>query len=295
LGRKISGDAYSKEDLDLLAVLSSQVSVAIQNAWLYDKVSDLSENLQAKVDEQTGDIKALLEMKTEFLKVVNHQLRTPISIIKGMSSMLYESRMPEKEEQDFKRKMYLSAERLSMILDDILAAQSLVAERETTELVPCDAAAIIEKKIKHFQPQIKEKNLSLVFKKPAQPIADVLLDERMFERIVSHLIDNAILYTEKGEIAVSLEAKKMPDGQDVLELKVKDVGMGLDDETKKHLFELFYRGERGRTAHPNGSGLGMFIVKEFVEAHKGEIAAASEGIGHGATFTARLPIIESVE
>jgi len=295
LGKKISGDAYSQEDLELLSALASQVSVALQNARLYDQVQSLTKKLQNQVEGQTKDIKALSEMKTEFLKVVNHQLRTPISIIKGMSSMLYEGDVAEKDEQDFKRKMYLSAERLSVILDDILIAQSLVAGSEEPDLSPCNVLEIVERRLEHFQPQAQERNIQLVFQKPSQVIPSALLDEQMFEKIISHLIDNAILYTKTGEVSVSLEAKKTASGQDVLELKVQDTGMGLDEETKAHLFELFYRGQQAIHAHPNGSGLGLYIVKEFVKAQKGEIAAQSDGLDKGSTFTVRLPIVEGVE
>lgn len=297
LGKKISGDAFSKEDLELLMALSSQLSVALQNSRLYEQVKDLSQNLQSKVKEQTQNISSLLAMKNEFLRVVNHQLRTPISIIKGMSSMLYEDNMPEKEEQDFKQKLYFSAERLSIILDDILTAQTLIGEKQEPDLSPCDAVEIVDEIVQKFSPQAKAKGIRLLFKKPDLGGEKLLLDETMFEKIVAHLIDNAILYTQEGGVVVELGLSRNSgagQGRKTLEFSVEDTGLGIDETTKQNLFGLFHRGDQAKSAHPNGSGLGLFIVHEYVKAMGGTIVAESQGIDKGTTFSVRLPLLDAV-
>ena len=119
----------------------------------------------------------------------------------------------------------------------------------------------------------------------------------MIERIVSRVIDNAILYTpstgsgrgDKNQIKVSLKLKKLKDKR-FIQISVKDSGLGLTKEDKKNLFKLFHRGEEATSLHPNGSGLGLFIVKNLVELHKGTIKVKSEGRNKGTTFIIRLPI-----
>jgi signal transduction histidine kinase len=112
----------------------------------------------------------------------------------------------------------------------------------------------------------------------------------MVERIISRLIDNAILYSEKGEIEVSIDLEK-ENKKEWIKISVKDEGIGLDERDKENLFKLFYRGEKATFMHPNGSGLGLFIVKNYVEAHRGKIEAKSEGRGKGSTFIVSLPVI----
>lgn len=290
LGPKVTNEVYTKEDLELLETLGSQATIAIENAKLYQEVKDLTE----RVKEQTRNIQALSEMKSEFLKIVNHQLRTPVSIIKGLSSMLAEGSVPKEQRGDFMKKLYLSSERLTIILDDILVAQSLVGEGEPPNLVPSQIEEIIEKVVNHLEPQAEMKGLKISLNKPKRPLPQTLLDQEIMERALSRLIDNAILYTEKGEIEVSLSLKKEKD-KDCIEIQVKDSGIGLDKEDKKLLFMLFHRGKRAISLHPNGSGLGLFIVKNLIEVHRGKIEAQSEGHqGKGSTFIITLPLISEV-
>jgi len=289
----------------LLESLANQSSIALENARLYQIVQDLSQNLEQKVKEQTKDIQALLAMKSEFLKVVSHQLNTPVSIIKSMLSMMVEGSVKGEKLQEFIKKSYLSSERLYTILSDILTAQGLIGGEEPVNLSLCQIEEIIEKQVGHFKIQAEMKGLKITLKKPKEPLPTTLADSEMIERIISRLIDNAILYTpplakqdagqaEKGgEIEVSIDSKK-EDSQDFIVITVKDSGIGLTEEEKKKLFNLFYRGERATGLHPNGSGLGLFIVKNLIEIHKGKIEIQSEGKGKGSTFVITLPVITEV-
>jgi len=237
-------------------------------------------------------IEALSQMKSEFLKVVNHQLRTPVSIIKGILSMMDEV-MDRQKLKKYINKAYLSSERLSTILDDILLAQSLVGGKEGVKLASCQIEELLRKVVTHFQPMVKEKGLKIVFEQPKKELPMVLLDSSIIERIISRLIDNAILYTEKGDITVLLGVKKEKE-KEFIQISVRDSGIGLTKEDKSSLFKLFHRGEEATSLHPNGSGLGLFIVKNLVETHKGKVKAQSPGRGKGTTFIITLPFITEV-
>ena len=134
-------------------------------------------------------IESLSQMKTEFLKVVNHQLRTPVSIIKGLSSMLDEDSLTKKKKKEFIKKLYLASERLGTILDDILVAQGLVGNPASVSLRPCNITDAIKWLVNHHKPLAESKGLKIGFTKPkkANPIA--LFDEEIINRIITRLID----------------------------------------------------------------------------------------------------------
>jgi signal transduction histidine kinase len=243
-----------------------------------------------ELEEAYKKIEALSEMKSEFLKVVNHQLRTPFSIIKGLVSMMSEGEVSPERQKEFIQKLNFSVERLGTILDDILAAQSLVGGMEAPILLPCQIEEIVKMQVEHFKPQAEAKGIKISFKKPKEPLPITLADQQMIERIISRLIDNAILYSEKGEIEVSVDLER-ENKKEWIKISVKDEGIGLDEKEKENIFKLFYRGEKATSMHPNGSGLGLFIVKNYVEAHRGKIEAKSEGRGKGSTFIVALPVI----
>lgn len=252
------------------------------------KVSEELRKSSGELREAYKDIKELSEMKTEFLKVVNHQLRTPVSIIKGMSSMLTEGILSKKKQKEYIKKLYLSSERLHTILDDILVAQDLSGGPASVDLRPCNIVETVERLINHHQSLAEAKSLKIVFNKPKKSIPLVLLDEEIINRIVFRLIDNAILYTDKGKVEVSLELTEEKKNK-FIQISVKDSGIGLDKKDRKDLFKLFHRGEKATSLHPNGSGLGLFIVKNLVESHRGTVRVKSKGRGKGTTFTIKLP------
>lgn len=293
LGKKISGEPYSKQDIDLLTHLTNQASIALENARLYKELNELSKNLENKINEQVSDIKELSEMKSQFLMIVDHQFRTPVSIIKGLASMLDENSVPEDKKAEFIKRLYLSSERLSVILDDIIIAQSLIGQKINPVFLENKLEEVIGDEIKKFLPQAEAKGIKFYFKKPEAPIPFMLFDKNMITTVISRLIDNAILYTKNGEVAVllSLENKN---NKEFAKIEVKDTGIGFLDKNTEATFKLFSRSKEAILAHPNGSGLGLFIAKKFVEAHSGEIEIKSEGKDKGTLVTISLPIITEI-
>jgi two-component system sensor histidine kinase/response regulator len=258
-----------------------------------EKLEKLTKELQKKtteLEEAYRKIEALSEMKSEFLKVVNHQLRTPFSIIRGLVSMMSENGVSPERQKEFIQKLNLSVERLGIILDDILAAQALVGGVEPPILLPCEIEKVVEMQINRFKLQAQTKGIEILYKKPKEPLPITLADQQMIERVISRLIDNAILYTEKGEVEVSLDLEK-ENNKEWIKISVKDQGIGLDEKDKENLFKLFHRGEKATLMHNNGTGLALFIVKNYVKAHGGKIEAKSEGRGKGSTFIVTLPVI----
>ncbi|MFH1537138.1 MAG: GAF domain-containing sensor histidine kinase, partial [Patescibacteria group bacterium] len=293
LGNKVSKDAYTVQDLELLKTMSDQAAVAMENAQLYEKVQDLNINLKKKVEEATAEIneknknlKELLEMKSDFLTVASHQLRTPTSIVRGMLSMLNEdeNKMSPKARRDFISQAYGAANNLEHIINDLLSATELEGGKVEYNIEPLDAVEVVEGVVKERGFMAKDKKLKLVLKESKKKLPMVLADPHKLKEVVNNLVDNAIYYTPKGEIEVGFKS-----GKGELEIYVKDQGIGLSPEDKDKIFGRFIRGDRSLSVNPNGTGLGLYIVDQCIQAMNGRVIAESEGINKGTTFSIFLP------
>ncbi len=292
LGNKISQESYTEQDINLLINLSNQASIALANAKLYQKVKDLSKNLEKRVKEQVKHIEELSQMKTEFLRIVNHQLRTPTSIIKSMLSVLIDGTIKGEEIKEYLNKIYNSAERLERILDDLLTAQELVGTKPILNYSLCNLEEIISKVIEEFSISAQQKGLSIVFEKD-KTLPLVLLDKSIIEKVLKRLIDNAILYTKKGGVFIKTKIIK-EDEKKFIQIIVEDTGIGITEEDKNRLFKIFSRGKEAEKIHPHGSGLGLYIVYEYIKTHQGKIEVESKGKDKGTTFIITLPFITEV-
>jgi signal transduction histidine kinase len=294
LGNKISGDPYSQQDIELLTNLSNQASVALQNAKLYDQVEDLSQNLQEKVDEQTAelkkaydDLKILDKAKSEFISIASHQLRTPLTAIKGYVSLIKENsygKVPKKMEKPLDS-VYISNERLIKLVNDLLNLSRIEAGKVELKSEKTSIEKIIESIIDELQNIAKNKGLKLIWEKPKKEFPKVFVDTDKIRHAIFNLVDNAIRYTDAGSIIINMEIKDKK-----LEISVKDTGRGISREDLTKLFNSFSRGSAGKTIHTEGVGLGLYIAKSFTEMHNGKVRAESEGEGKGSVFTIELPI-----
>ncbi|MFA6534311.1 MAG: HAMP domain-containing sensor histidine kinase [Patescibacteria group bacterium] len=269
----------STEKIIISSFSERQAKVALQ---------ELTGKLAEKVDEQTKYLKELLEMKSDFLRVVNHQLNTPLSVMKGYFSMAEENSYPMKKALP---PIKAGLERISSTVADFWNAYELEGEKmqmnpEKTDLLAIATNLIPEKKKMQLA---VERKLALEVKKPAFPMPLVWCDYKKTAHVVSNLLDNAIYYTRQGKVTVDFELL----GKDYLKVNVKDTGVGISPADKKKLFQKFSRGESATDLRPDGSGLGLFIAKKIVEGNDGEIACASAGAGKGSTFSFTVPIYKN--
>ncbi len=301
LGNKASRDPYSKEDFDLLTNLMNQASVALQNAKLFSQVKDLSQNLQEKVDEQTkelkdayDELKRLDQAKSEFISIASHQLRTPLAAIKGYISMILDGSygVIETTTKNTLIKVSQANERLVKIVNDLLNLSRIEGGRMKFEPQLISLEKLIEGAINIFKIEAQKKGLTLKFQKPKIPLPKIMVDQEKLDQAIFNLIDNAIHYTENGSIAISAEVIKNKDkesGSKAL-IRVQDTGRGMETKELGALFEKFSRGKEAGRFWTEGTGLGLFVARKFVEIHRGRIWAESEGEGKGSTFIIELPI-----
>ncbi|PIY96619.1 MAG: hypothetical protein COY66_03745 [Candidatus Kerfeldbacteria bacterium CG_4_10_14_0_8_um_filter_42_10] len=287
IGRKISKDAYTHEDLRLLESLANQASISIENARLYNEIQTFNLTLKQKVDGATKRLRELLKIKSEFLTIASHQLRTPTSIVRGMLSLVTEEDggLSREEREKFIHQAYEGINRLERIIHDLLNATELEGKKMHLERQKISVEDLVQESIAGLQPLAEKQKLQLKLEKPKAKLPKIIVDALKFKEAVVNIIDNAIHYTPKGSVTVKLEK-----GPSEVRIIVSDTGIGISKNDMKNLFKKFVRGEGILQIHPNGSGLGLFISKKMIEEMGGSIAAESPGKGKGSTFTITMPI-----
>jgi len=299
LGSKMSGDAYTNEDLHLLNSLSYQASVAIENARLYQQVQDFNKTLQTKVDEQTKDIQnkaihleKLLKMRSEFLDIASHQLRTPTSVIKGTLAMMQDGdmdKMSTEEKAKFVRNMFQKSVKLESIINDILVASEMdtaefsIRVKDTIEL-----EKFLEKEVADHQFDALEKKLALTYEKLSDGPFKIKGSAKYLEQVIDNLLSNAMKYTPQGTVKASI--KRI--GQNVI-VSVSDTGIGIPKEDIKRIFNKFIRGKNARNVYTDGSGLGLFIIKRVMDKHLGSKIWVESEEGKGSSFYLQFPLINT--
>ena len=259
---------------------------------------DLSSHLKQIVIEKTKSLTStnkeleaknalnqeLLTMKSDFLRVVNHQLNTPISIMRGYFSMMKDG--DYKPEKAFPT-IESGLDRISLTVADFWDAYELEGERMKMNPDRVDITTVVEKMVaeKRDLQYAKDRQLTLSVEPPKFKVPIVWCDLKKITHVVSNLLDNAVFYTYKGGIVVSYELTG-----DYLKSNIRDTGNGITEEDKKKIFQKFSRGTGASGMHPDGSGLGLYIAKKIVEGSGGEISFFSEGAGKGTTFSFTVPV-----
>jgi signal transduction histidine kinase len=225
--------------------------------------------------------------KSEFVSIASHQLRTPLTAIKGYSSMLLEGsygKLTQKIEEPINR-IFQSSDRLALIIEDFLDISKIEQGRMTYQFATLDMRGLLRNMVEEMSPQATEKNLKLILKIGEGKSFNATADFGKIRQILSNLIDNAIKYSTDGEVSVSLSRDRL---KGKILVSVHDTGVGISTETMGKLFQKFSRAEGIKKIYTEGSGLGLYVAQEMIKAHHGRIWAESEGEGHGSTFSIEL-------
>lgn len=238
-------------------------------------------------------LKELDEAKSEFVSIASHQLRTPLTAIKGYMSMIMEGSYGNLDETQQKpmKNVYESNERLIRLVNDLLNISRIESGRIDMKWGKKNIEDLIKSAIDEIGIKAKEKKLKLVFENPEESLPLVTLDEEKIRNVLLNILDNAIRYTKKGKIIIRTYVKQdAAQKKKDLVIEVKDTGDGMTQEEINHLFESFSRGGAGTRTSTEGAGLGLYIAEQFMKLHKGKIWAESEGRGEGSTFYIELPV-----
>ncbi len=291
MGEKQSGDMYSQNDLKIFEIMAPEIAVAVANAKSYEKIEKFNVTLRQEVKRATSELqkkneqlRELDKAKDEFISMASHQLRTPLTAIKGYLSMLLEGDAGEIKvsQYDFVNEAFQGANRMVGLINDLLNVSRMETGRFFLEPVETDLAKVVEEEVNQVRKQAKEKGLKLEIK-IGKNIPKVLVDETKIRQVIMNFVDNAVYYTTNGSVTVGLKAE----GENII-YEVIDTGIGVPKEQQKNLFQKFYRADNARHVRPDGTGLGIYLAKRIVDDHGGEIILHSVE-GKGSTFGFKIP------
>ncbi len=225
------------------------------------------------------EARALERVKKDFVLNVSHELKTPLTSIKGFAEVLQGS--VSGEALRFVDIIRRNTDRLIAIVQDLLALSEVEERGLRLDKEPTDLRSLAETTLRLFEPAAREKGIEL--RLDADGVGAVPADPFQLERLLVNLVDNAVRYTDKGRVVVSLRTE---DGW--ARIDVSDTGPGIAPEHLPHVFERFYVIDPSRSRKVGGTGLGLSIVKHIALAHRGRVDVSSR-VGEGTTFTVRLP------
>ncbi|MFC2096753.1 sensor histidine kinase [Bacteroidota bacterium] len=227
----------------------------------------------------------LSKMKSNFISTVSHEFKSPLTLIRQMAEMLEGGRVPSPERrQKYYSSMLQESERLSHLIDNILDFSKMEVGQKNFRFEKQSLSFIVEEAVSSYNNQWEHKGIKIEFILP-DPIEDLVFDSNAIKQVLLNLIDNACKYSRDSKI---IEVKLTQNISKVI-LEVKDHGIGINKDEQDKIFSRFYRAGDDHTQKVKGSGIGLTIVKQIVEAHKGYINVESEP-GKGSVFQIVLPL-----
>jgi signal transduction histidine kinase len=227
----------------------------------------------------------LARMKSDFVSTVSHEFKSPLTSIRQLAEMLQSGRVPSEERrQKYYDVLLEQSERLALLTDNILSLAKIEEGRAEFVFETTDISALLTKVVSSFQERVRHEGFDIELKVQG-PIPTVAVDRTALSQAITNLIDNAIKYSgDSRKVVVSASVEEQ-----FLAIAVRDFGVGIKKEDIDRVFERFFRGGDELTRTVKGSGLGLTLVKEIVEAHRGRIQVESEP-GKGSVFSIRLPL-----
>ncbi len=303
LSGKESGDSYNKEDLGVLSLISSQATVAIDNALKYEETKKFKFKLQREIKRATQELRIVNKElkrvdvdKSGFISIASHQLRTPLTVIKGYSSMILEGNFGKLEAvtKDAMTKVFISSSQLINLVEDLLDISRIESGKEVYEFKKGQLEDLIDNIVEGLALSSKDKKVKLTWEKPKTPLSSIQIDKEKLRQSCMNLIENAIKYTSKAnredaevKVLISEDTKNK-----TIKVTINDNGLGITKDDMKNLFTKFYRGKNKSIVATEGTGLGLYVAKQIIEKHGGEISVKSEGEGKGAEFSFWIPTIK---
>jgi len=232
-------------------------------------------------------LKELDKLKSQFLSIASHDLRAPLTAIRNFMSIMLDGtygKLPAAANEGM-RQVFERATEMAKSVDSYLNVSRIEQGRMKYDFVDADLLKILSDTVSIFKPNVEQKGLELKLNVPQGETFPIKADIGKLQEVLNNLVDNSIKYTPKGSITVSLEKKGTQ-----ARLVIQDTGVGMTENTMRNLFKLFSPGEDSKKINPSSTGVGLYITKAHVEAHKGTIRAESNGEGKGSRFVVELPL-----
>jgi len=251
----------------------------------------IAEEAKSKAESATRIAEDAMKAKQQFLSNMSHEIRTPMNAIIGFTKVLLKTDLSEKQ-KEYLQAIKMSGEALIVLINDILDLAKVDAGKMTFEQTPFKMALSISAMLHLFETKIREKNLELV-KDYDNKIPEVLVgDPVRLHQIILNLVSNAVKFTTKGKITVSVHLLNEDEKKATIEFAVTDTGIGIAENKIEKIFENFQQASSGTSRLYGGTGLGLAIVKQLVEPQGGSISVKSK-IDEGSTFSFILSFMKT--
>ncbi len=284
-------------DLDLLTKDELDSAVTEQIIQLRSALQDANRNLEQRVHERTAELQSALQrlselnqLKANFVANISHELRTPLTHIKGYLELLVTDSLGQlsNEQKHALKVSQKSASKLERLIDDLIMFSLASRGELSIQLAPTDVTIVVDNVVRSMESRADEKGVSLhtLFD---ENIPLVQADVQKISWVVAHLVDNGIKFTPQGGrvgINVRFEDKRL------INLTVADTGIGIPQERLPEIFEPFHQLDSSTTRRYGGTGLGLSLVQQIIEAHGSQITVRST-LGKGAVFQFSLPVSSS--
>ena len=250
----------------------------------HDEIGELAASFNAMAEE----LARADETQREFIGNISHDFRSPLTSIRGFAEAMLDDVVPPEQHKKYIQIIYDETNRLNKLANDMLLLNKMESGQEELQIRRFDINEMIVSLSLSFEQRIEEKKLDIRFRF-LQDHLFVMADQDKIERVVYNLIDNAIKFTEEGDsitVETSIVGKKAY-------ITVTDTGIGMDEETQKHIFERFRKGDKSRGLNKTGMGLGLAIVKQIILNHGEEILCRSKE-GQGTSFEFTLPLASQI-
>jgi len=258
------------------------VIIGTEKEGLLSIFHDISELIRARQEAEIAD-----KTKTEFLAMISHEIRTPISGLLGMIDLTLSTEL-KPEQQEYLQGAMQSADQVLNLLNDILDFIKTESGHLDLEMIVFDVRTTLENVVQKFIFEAEKKNLEMACLVDHQIPASLRGDPTRLRQILTNLIGNAIKFTEKGEVFVRVTCESESEKQVTLRFTIKDTGIGVPKDRLSAIFEKFVQVDSSTNRKFGGSGLGLAISKQLVNLMGGDIHVESE-VGTGTSFTIVLP------
>ncbi len=233
----------------------------------------------------TAELERANRVKDEFLATLSHELRTPLNAILGYARLLRRDMVDDAGRERAIETIERNATALSQLVADVLDVSRITSGKMRFDMQPCDLASIITGAVESIVPAVDAKRISL--SQHLEPQSGVVAgDPSRLQQVLWNVLSNAVKFTPAGgRIAV-----RMINDTSCVRIEIEDSGRGISSQVLTHIFEPFHQGDSSTTREVGGLGLGLALVRHYVEMHGGRVWARSDGPGKGATFTIELPL-----
>ncbi len=272
--------------------MANELIIALQNALRFEEIERFNETLQKRVDDATRQLresnkklKQLNDSKDDFIGMASHQLRTPLTAIKGYVSLVMDGDAGKVTvtQKKLLQQAFSSSQKMVYLVADLLNVSRLKTGKFVIERTSTNLVKLIKDEMDQLQTEAATRGVGLEFDMPAD-FPSLPFDETKTRQVIMNFLDNAIYYTPAGG-HVRAELVELPNS---IEFRVIDDGIGVPKTDQYHMFTKFYRAKNAQRARPDGTGLGLYMAQKVIVAQGGAVIFKSEE-GKGSTFGFSFP------